>query len=151
MQSLYLMPFVSRVFNAMHILLWVAYQKSAHKKNNYLESMQMKFKNFQIRIFTHILFTTSFKDEQWYWLMFNFLKYRKTTLQCILETIKLSILDTHSTNFLFECISYAHVGPKALDSSLWNRSSFRTFLTCIYFNDITKVPKVLLFESIFCN
>ena len=32
MQILYLMLFVSRVFNTMHMLLWVAYQKSAHKK-----------------------------------------------------------------------------------------------------------------------
>ena len=73
----------------------------------------------------------------------------KNALQCIRETIKLSILDTHSTNFLFECISYACVGPKELDFRLWYRSGFRTFLTCIYFNDNTKIPKVSLFKNIF--
>ena len=123
----------------------------AQKKTIALKGCRWSLKFFQIKIFTHILSPTLFRGEKWYRLMFNFLKYSKATLQCILKTIKLSILDTHSTNFLFECISYARVGPKELDCSLWYRSGFRTFLTCICFDDITKIPKVLLFKSIFCN
>lgn len=138
MQILYLMLFVSRVFNTMHMLLWVAYQKSAHKK-------QLAWKHTGDPLKFRLRYPYSIYNIIWRLIFLNI----KNTLQCILETIKLSILDTHSKNFLFECISYACVGPKELDFSLWYRSGFRTFLACIYFNDITKIPKVSLFKSIF--
>ena len=50
MQSLYLMLFVSRVFNTMHILLWVAYDKFAHKKIT-LKACLWSWKNFRLRYF----------------------------------------------------------------------------------------------------
>ena len=62
MQSLYLMLFVSRVFNTMHLLLWVAYEKYKHKKLPWKHAGDPW--KFQIKIFTHILFTTSFEANK---------------------------------------------------------------------------------------